>query len=115
MANIESIKGVLAPCNTLGVTRNTATRIEEAVTTRGLYGVIKKDSVWHRGIFIINTHLVTGDELSVMNFVNRLTDVINADGIKELDLDGALKVSIDEEPYEFRVAVREGKVTYQPA
>lgn len=115
MANIESIKGVLAPCDLLGVTRHTATRIEEAVTTLGLFGVIKKDSVWHKGIFIVNTHLVEGDELTVMDFVNRLTDVINADGVKELDLDGSLKVSTDESPYEFRVAVREGKVSYQTA
>jgi hypothetical protein len=49
-----------------------------------------------------------------MDFVNKLTEVINANGVKELDLDGALKVAIDEEPYEFKIAVREGTVSYQP-
>lgn len=113
MAHIESIKGILAPCDILGVTRRTALSIDAAVNKEGLFGVIKRDSAWNRGVIAINTHLALEDEITVMDFVNKLTEVINANGIKELDLDGALTVAIDEEPYEFKMVVRLGKVFYQ--
>jgi hypothetical protein len=106
---IKSIKGTLAPMNALAVTKQTASKINKAVSVSGLSGVFKVSPAWHHGIIVTNASRPEND-LTKFEFMSRLRELIHADGIEGLALEGMLTMKVDTTSNEFRVHVEAGNI-----
>jgi hypothetical protein len=105
---IKSITGTLAPTNGQAITKLTASKINKAVSISGLSGIIKPSPAWHHGILVTNAR--PESSLTDFEFMKRLHELIHADGIEGLALEGMLTMKVDTTSNEFRVHVEAGNI-----
>jgi hypothetical protein len=117
--NKQHILGRLTPTTPKAITKRTYRHIYEAVTKNKLYGIVFAEN-WEEGIFTLNndTPNVPAEECSsALEFITRLTNLINTKGIVELGLKGEVIVMVPKlkNPVVFRLIVENGEVLHQHA
>lgn len=113
MTNVMRLKGLLTSNNPEVVTHSTGEQVENAVYLSGLQGILTndKDDSWRWGIFIVDAHVE--EKVTLTQLVARLSELIHAEGIKKLGLDGFLEVTLDSEPNRYRIRVWDGSIGYE--
>lgn len=113
-SKMQHIKGTLTPTNRDAVNENTANRIRSALHDLRLFQI----KLGERGILEIDSS-VSSDEPhnDILRFVNRLNQLIKAEGVAELGLSGHLMATADttDEPVVMRITIKNNKVFYQDA
>ena len=112
---IRSIKGTLAPSNARAITKQTTSQINKAVSTSGLSEVFKPSPAWHHGV-VIASFTSADNDLTGFEVMSRLRELIQAKGVEELSLEGALTVKIENKKSpanikEFRLHVDAGSIS----
>lgn len=114
---MQHVKGTLIPTNREAVNENTANCIRSAVHDLRLWRIMHEE-LGEGGILEIDSS-VSSDEPhnDILKFVNRLSRLIEAEGVAELGLHGHLMATADtsDEPVVMRVTVKNNKVFYQDA
>lgn len=118
------VKGVLAPANKKAVTVSTSDRMDREMSRHQLVSVLRNHADWDIAkwkVGVIETDTCTetngGGRPAALDFITRLYNVITSPGIKELQLQGELMVTVEgaKEPVVFRVTVENENVFYNEA
>lgn len=108
--------GALTQTNSEAVNPRTRFNIYTAMTKTGLYGTFSGQH-WESGCLIMDhTSLVSGDEDSGLDFIERLKTALEQEGVQELKLDGQMTVTeTGVTPRIYHVAVEHGVLRYMKA
>jgi hypothetical protein len=111
------IQGTLIRSNQNTVRANTPNKIADALQVSSLKNFIKENN-WAQGIIEFNSQTISlGGRNIAQGIIGMLNDLIKAEGVAELELEGKLTVLIEtaEEPSVVRITVEAGKIRYQHA
>lgn len=117
------VKGSLSPKNPESILGNTGYRITtEMIRSRLVSTLLNPNesmAKWDKGMIECDTRTETngGGRPAAKDFITRLHTVVTAPGIKQLELQGELMVTVEgtKEPVVFRVTVENGNVFYNEA
>lgn len=111
------IQGTLTSSNKGAVKGSTASRIADALRVSSLKIFIKENK-WDQGNIEFNSQtLPLGGRNIPLGIIGMLNDLMKAEGVAELGLEGKLTVLVEtaEEPSVVRITIQEGKLRYQHA
>lgn len=111
------IQGTLTSTNKGAVKGSTPSRIADALRVSSLKIFIKENK-WEQGDIEFNSQtLPLGGRNIPLGIVGMLNDLMKAEGVAELGLEGKLTVLVEtaEEPSVVRITIQEGKLRYQHA
>lgn len=114
---MQHVKGTLVPTNREAVNEDTAKSIRAAAHDLRLWRIMHEE-LGEGGIVEIDSSIATDEPHNdILRFVNRLNQLITADGVAELGLHGHLMATADtsDEPVVMRVTVKNNKISYQDA
>lgn len=111
------IQGTLIRSNQSAVKANTQNKIADALRVSSLKNFIKENN-WAQGIIEFNSQTLSlGGRNIAQGIIGMVNDLIKAEGVAELGLEGKLTVLIEtaEEPSVVRINIEAGKIRYQHA
>lgn len=114
LSKMQHIKGTLIPTNRDAVNENTANRLRSALHDLRLFQI----KLGERGSLEIDSSVASDEPHNdILRFVNRLSKLIEAEGVAELGLQGHLMATADttDEPVVMRITVKNNKIFYQDA
>lgn len=117
LSSTMHVRGVLTPTNTARITPDIKSRIRTEFREHNIHWVMNS-SLGEDGIIELDSHLDTHEvRHSAMYFINRLRDLIIAEDIIDLKLEGNLTIVgykwETNEPVILQVLVRNGNVAFQ--
>lgn len=111
------IQGALTRSNENAVRSNTSNKIYDALKTSGLKNFTTEKQWSHGKIEFNEQNIAFGGRHLALGIITALRDLIKAEGIPELGLEGKLLIIVDAPngPVMVRATVEDGKLRHQKA